>query len=234
MMSEVCTCDCVEGMKKLSYDCIDLIVTDPPYYLMRKEFLDETITSFEEYKDWYEEWLKEAYRVLKDTGSLYVFVPVHHFAEIHILIKKYFVGKQVISWYKPNVMIQQFTMKNYFPKLEFIGFYTKEEKNYTWNKLFRKYGVDGACNFIVHKAIYKNTREGEEHSTQKPRNIIKKFIEASSNEGDVVLDPFCGSGTTLVEAKNLHRKFIGFDINPDFVKLSNERLRKVGEVSDWL
>lgn len=224
-VNNIYDCDCLEGFKNLSDKSIDLVVTDPPYFLMRNEFI-ENIKSFDDYIIWYEKWLKETQRVLKDKGSLYIFIPVHHFAEVHLLVKKYFVGKQVISWIKPNVRIRQFGTKNWFPKTEFIGFYTKEEKGYVWNKPFKKYGVNESCNFIKHSTIYKHMREGVNHSTQKPLSIIDKFIFASSNEGDIVLDPFCGSGTTCVAAKQLGRKYIGFDIKKEYCELTEQRLKK--------
>jgi len=234
-MNKIIEGDCIEVMKELQDNSIDLVATDPPYFVARKEFIKD-IKTFDEYYSWFESWIKELKRVLKPTGSLYVFVPVFNFAELHMLVKKYFIGKQFISWIKPNTMVRQFQTKNYFPKTEFIGFYTVDEKEYTWNCLFKKYGVQESCNYFIEPVVYSYMKEGVNHSTQKPLSIIERFIYASSNENDIVLDPFCGSGTTGVACVKLNRNFIGYDINPEYVELTKKRLEKTTpkqNVGDW-
>lgn len=214
-------------MKGISNNSIPLILTDPPYFGMKDELLVKKFNSFNEYLWWYEEWLEEANRVLTKDGSIYVFIPPLEFAETHLLIKKYFHQKQIISWIKPNVMIRQPTAKNYLPKVEFIGFYVKDEKKYTWNRLTKKYGLQKSCNFDIEATIHKHVGEGTDHPTQKPLRLVGKFIYASSNEEDIVLDPFCGSGTTCAAAKVLKRKFIGIDVNSKYCRISNSRIGNV-------
>ena len=205
-------------------DSIKLVIVDPPYFTACKELLPEEILTFDDYLIWYEKWIKEIHRILASDGSFYVFAPPLEFAEVHVLIKKDFYQRQIISWVKLNVMVRQPTAKNWFPKTEFIGFYTKDEKNFTWNRLIKKYGLQQSCNFAIEPAIYKGRGEGVGHPTQKPLKLCAKFIYASSNEGDIVLDPFCGSGTTLVAAKALGRKFIGIDVKSKYCKLSRRRV----------
>jgi len=211
-------------MSKFSSSSIPLILTDPPYFTACKELLSSKIKSFDDYLIWYEKWLKEANRVLTKDGSVYVFIPPLEFAEVHILIKKYFCQKQIISWIKPNVMVRQPTTRNYFPKVEFVGFYTKDEKKYTWNRLIKRYGLQKSCNFDIESTIYRHVGEGTDHPTQKPLRLVGKFLYASSKEGDVVLDPFCGSGTTCVAAKVLDRKFIGIDVKSRYCGISRSRV----------
>jgi len=211
-------------LPKIPDGSIPLVVTDPPYFTACKELLPNEIHTLGDYLSWYKRWLEEIQRVLTDDGSFYVFVPPLEFAEVHMLIKRYLYQRQVISWVKLNVMIRQPTARNYFPKTEFVGFYTKNEKNLTWNMLIKKYGLQQSCNFMIEPTIYKGRGEGVGHPTQKPLKMCAKFIYASSNEGDIVLDPFCGSGTTLVAAKALGRKFIGIDVKSKYCKLSRRRL----------
>jgi site-specific DNA-methyltransferase (adenine-specific) len=215
--------DAVEEMKKFPNNSVPLIVCDPPYWGMKDELLDSNIKTFEDYLIWYEKWLKEAYRVLTDDGSLYVFIPPLEFAETHLLIKKYFHQRQIISWIKPNVMIRQPTTRNYFPKVEFVGFYVKSDK-FTWNRLIKKYGIQKSCNFDVESTIYKHRGEGTDHPTQKPLKLCAKFIYASSNENDIVLDPFCGSGTSCAAAKVLNRRFIGIEVKSKYCRISESRV----------
>lgn len=217
--------DCLRILPQISTESIDLVVTDPPYFeAHHPEFLDSKILTFDDYLSWYEKWVCEIWRVLKQNGSLYVFVPPLEFAEIHLLIKKYFCQRQVISWIKPNVMIRQPTARNFLPKTEFIGFYTKDSKKYVWNSLVRKFGLQRACNFTIEPMIHRRVGEGVNHPTQKPLKLCVKFVYASSNEGDVVLDPFCGSGTSLVAAKLLNRRFVGIEIDSEYCRISTGRV----------
>lgn len=220
--------DAISVLQEIPSKSAPLVLVDPPYYTACKDLLPHKIRTFDEYLSWYEEWVKEVCRILVDDGSLYVFAPPLEFAEVHLLIKKYFFQKQVISWVKRNVMIRQPTTRNYLPKVELVGFYIKNEKNYTWNRLTKKFGLQKSCNFAIEPTIHGRIGEGVDHPTQKPLRLCGKFVYASSNEGDVVLDPFCGSGTTLVAAKLLNRKFTGIEINPEYCKLSR---RRVGQFS---
>lgn len=89
-------------------------------------------------------------RILVVNGSLYVFVPPLEFAEVHLLIRKFFKQNAVISWVKRNVMVRQPTARTYFPKTEFVGFYTRyNEKKYTWNSIAKVFGLQKACNFCI-------------------------------------------------------------------------------------
>lgn len=216
--------DCLRVFPDISSNSIPLVICDPPYYSAVKELLPDEIVTLEDYLVWYEKWIKEVSRVLTEDGSFYVFVPPLEYAEVNILIKKYFCQKQVISWVKLNVMIRQPTARNFLPKTEFVGFYVKDLKNYTWNRLMKKYGLQQSCNFAIVPTVYKGRGEGVGHPTQKPLKLCAKLIYASSNEGDIVLDPFCGSGTTLVAAKALGRKFIGIDVKSEYCKLSRARV----------
>lgn len=227
MINKIIQDDAIRVLEKIPNQSVQLILTDPPYWGMKEELFASKIESFDDYLHWYEKWLKEADRVLTKNGSMYVFIPPLEFAETHILIKKYFCQKQVISWIKPNVMIRQPTARNFLPKVEFVGFYVKDEKNYTWNRLTKKYGLQKSCNFDIEATIHKQMREGTEHPTQKPLRLVGKFTYASSNENDIVLDPFCGSGTTCAAAKILNRRFIGIEIKPKYCRISNSRIGNV-------
>lgn len=222
--NKIIYCDAITTLPQIPSRSVDLVLTDPPYYTAVKELLPAEIETFDDYLVWYEKWVKEVFRILTDDGSFYVFVPPLEYAEINVLIKKYFCQKQVISWVKLNVMIRQPTARNFLPKTEFVSFYVKDQKKYTWNRLMKKYGLQQSCNFAIVPTIYKNRGEGVGHPTQKPLKLCAKFVYASSNEGDVVLDPFCGSGTTLVAAKALGRKFIGIDTKLKYCRLSRARV----------
>lgn len=217
--------DSISILPQIPNDFANLIIVDPPYYTACQQLWPERFKTMAEYLIWYEKWLSELDRILVDNGSLYVFVPPLEFAEVHLLIKKFFKQNAVISWVKRNVMIRQPTARTYFPKTEFVGFYTRyNEKKYTWNSIAKVFGLQKACNFALNPTIHRRVGEGVNHPTQKPLKLCAKFVHASSNVGDVVLDPFCGSGTTLLAAKLLDRKFLGIELNPEYSKLSRRRV----------
>lgn len=216
--------DVITILPQIPDSSVELVLTDPPYYTAVKTLLPKEILTFDDYLVWYEKWLIEVSRILTDDGSFYAFVPPLEFAEVHILIKKYFHQKQVISWVKPNVMIRQPTARNFLPKTEFVGFYVKDQKKFTWNRLMKKYGLQQSCNFAIVPTIYRGRGEGVDHPTQKPLKLCAKFVYASSNEGDIVLDPFCGSGTIPTAAKILNRRFTGIEVKPKYCKLSRSRV----------
>jgi site-specific DNA-methyltransferase (adenine-specific) len=226
LVNKIIEGDALKILPQIPTGGIDLVVVDPPYYTAHSEFIDSTIQSFDNYLEWYKKWVVEVWRVLKEDGSLYVFIPPLEFAEIHLLIRECFCQKQIISWIKPNVMIRQPTARNYLPKVEFVGFYTKDPKKYIWNSLAKKYGLQKACNFAIEPTIHRRVKEGTEHPTQKPLRLCAKFIYASSNENDIVLDLFCGSGTTCAAARKLSRKFVGIEISSKYCRISRQRVEQ--------
>lgn len=189
--------DCIIVLPNFLEESVPLVIADPPYFTAVKELLPAEIHTFDDYLVWYEKWVSEACRVLEKNGSMYVFIPPLEFAEVHAIIKKHFYQNSIISWAKPNVMVRQPTARTYFPKTEFIGFYTKDEKNRTWNRLIKKYGLQQSCDFMVEPTIYKGRGEGVGHPTQKPLRLCAKFVYASSNEGIPFLILFVGAGLHL-------------------------------------
>jgi len=194
-----------------------------------------------------------AYDLLKDTGSLYLHCDptASHYIKMMmdgIFSKSNF--RNEIVWFYPDAPGRS---KRYFPKKhDVILFYSKEYNNYYFNdldiripildeskeryKTVRKLGgrayIGGESSQIgkIPESVWRmpvikgNSKEKLGYPTQKPLKLLERIIKASSKEGDTVLDPFCGSGTTLVAAKNLNRNYIGIDINKNAIDLCNKRL----------
>lgn len=157
----------------------------------------------------FSEWLPELYRVMKTPSQLYVFVNDKNLQDI--LNESYKAGfrlHNVLVWKKNNCTPNRWYMKN----CEFIVFLHKG-KSFPIANL-------GSNQFLEFENI---AGKNKLHPTQKPVDLIKVLIENSSKEGDLVLDPFCGSGSTLVSSKKLNRNYIGYDIDPTYSAIAEQR-----------
>ena len=240
--------DSFEVLKKMPAESVDLIVTDPPYNL-EKNFNAKRFKKMDDasYIAWLEMWVKEAQRILKNTGSIYVCCDWKSSAAVYVVLKKYFFVQNRITWEREK---GRSSAKNWKNNLEDIYFATKS-KDFTFNldKVMvkknvlapykdengqakdwfvengQKYRLTAPSNVWTDITVpYWSMAENTEHPTQKPEKLIAKLILASSNEGDVVLDPFLGSGTTSVVAKKLNRKYIGIELDKGFAALAQKRL----------
>jgi len=227
---------------------VDLLFLDPPYNLTKK-FNTDTFraTSHNEYAEWMDAWLSKLVRVLKPTASIYICGDWRSSRAIQEIAEKYFIVRNRITWEREKGRGAKANWKN---ASEDIWFCTMSEK-FTFNldavKLKRKviapYTTNGkpkdwkksdAGNFrLTHPSNlwsdltvpFWSMPENTEHPTQKPEKLLAKIILASTNAGDVVLDPFLGSGTTSVVAKKLQRKYVGIEIDEKFASISEKRLK---------
>jgi DNA modification methylase len=230
---EVIQGDALPFLKGMEPRSVDLIIFDPPYGVSNELIIKRPSTtdidfSFGEWDKIDESSLfallynyyKEFYRLLKPQGSVYTF----HRGEnstlmLHIEQKTGFFHKTVIVWIKPNP-IPQFRKVNYLSAHEDISFAVKDNNHFTFN--FGK--QNEMLNWIKCPVVSGAARTS--HPTQKPTILLRRLINISSNYGDVVLDPMMGSGSTGVAALALGRKFIGIEIDPEYCKLANHRIRK--------
>lgn len=239
--------DTFSVIDKLPDACVDLLIADPPYNLT-KTFKSNTFKSgqMHEYQQWLDVWVSKLPRILKPNASVYICGDWHSSPAIYYTLEKYFVIQNRITWEREKGRGSKRNWKN---SHEDIWFATMS-KEYTFNvdavKLKRKviapYKVDGKPkdwdetedgNFrITHPSNmftdisipFWSMPENTEHPTQKPEKLIAKLILASSNAGDVVFDPFVGSGTTSVTAKKLGRKYIGIEADETFCLFTEKRL----------
>lgn len=226
--------DCVEGMRNLlnNYgECIDLIIADPPYvvskesnfHTMRDRKNQRTGTHFGNWDIEFDnnEWISFAYKVLKPGGSLIVFNDFKKATIIYDIAERCgFEYKDTLIWHKTNPMPRN-RDRRYIPNVEMIQWYVKKGK-WTFNRQNEKY--EGCI------LSYPSESGGgfkRYHPTQKPVKLIEYLIRIHSNENDIILDPFMGSGTTGVASLNLNRNFIGFEINEEYVQIANERIKNI-------
>ncbi|MFO1088456.1 MAG: site-specific DNA-methyltransferase [Hyphomicrobiales bacterium] len=239
--------DCLEELKKLPSKSVDLVFADPPYNLQLQRELhrpdQSRVDGVEEHWDRFENfsaydtftraWLDEARRVMKDTATIWVIGSYHNIFRVGTILQDmgFWILNDVI-WRKTNPM-PNFRGRRFTNAHETMIWAMKSEKQktYTFN-----YDAMKALNEDLQMRsdwllpICQGTErlkdeEGDKlHPTQKPESLLHRVILASSNEGDVVLDPFFGTGTTGVVAKRLNRRFIGIEREQAYAGSALERL----------
>ena len=241
--------DCLKAMDFLPDACVDLMVVDPPYNLT-KEFGKSVFKERDgiEYKIWFEEWLQKTFRLLKENASIYICSDWKTSLFVPEVASKYFILQNRISWEREKGRGAKNNWKNC---LEDIWFFTKS-KDYYFNldavKIQRPVlapyrNKDGKpkdweenngerirythpSNIWTDISVpFWSMPENTEHPTQKPEKLIAKLILASSKKGDLVFDPFVGSGTTAVTAQKLGRKFICIEKEKEYAALTIKRLQ---------
>ena len=246
--------DSLELLKKIPDKSIDLVFADPPYNLQLRDTLyrpDQTTVEavtndwdkFETYKD-YDEfcliWLKECKRVLKDGGALWVIGSYHNILRLGTSIQNlgFWILNDII-WHKTNPM-PNFRGTRFTNAHETLLWCTTSRKaKYTFNYQNLKELNDGKqmrsdwyIPICAGKERLRETNNQRSHPTQKPEALLYRIMVSSTNAGDMVLDPFLGSGTTAVMAKKLKRNFIGFEQDKDYIKLAKKRLKNTNPLSD--
>lgn len=224
--------DCIKGMNKMIKKSIkvDLIIADPPYvisktsnfHMMKDRKKSRTGTDFGSWDKKFSNkpWLRRSYDILKNGGSLLVFNDFKKSSEIiKIATDLGFIYKDSLIWKKTNPMPRN-RDRRYVPDVELIMWFVKPGK-WTFNRGNSKYQSS-----VISFPSESGGGFKRYHPTQKPIKLIEHLIKIHSNEGDVVLDPFSGSGSTAVSATRLKRKFIGFEIDEKYYKKSMERLNE--------
>lgn len=243
-------------IKKVDDNSVDLLLTDPPYN-MNKEYWDK-FKNTEDFLDFTYRWIDECIPKLKENGSIYIFN--NPFNSAFILTHLYEKGlyyKNTIIWNRKDGIAS--SKKRYNQNQEQILFFTKNEKNYTFNfddirepydsteriEAAKKKGIikngkrwfpnenGKLCSDVWHYSSerHKNKVNGKvikmEHVTPKPKDLIERIIKASSNEGDIVMDPFVGIGTTAIVAKKINRGFIINDFDKNNIELTKKYLKEI-------
>lgn len=232
--------DIIEGdilnlIKNINDNSIDLIITDPPYNLGKNYGNNHDLKGYDEYLNFSMQWLKQAYRVLKNNGTIYVFMGVRFISYLYDILDQK-LGMFLNSWITWHYTQGIGKKRGFSPRHEDILMFTKSQ-DFKFNlddiripqKYFRKRNnMEGANPGDVWKFshVHYSNPERENHPTQKPEALIERMILASSNIGDTILDPFAGSGTTLRVAQQLNRNCIGFEKNPAYVAMIKNRLQK--------
>ncbi len=237
--------NCIDGMKSILPNKIDLIVTDPPFAIdfkaTRQNYNRTASRVMQGYneikqKDYYDftlQWMSEAFRILKKSGSMYVFSGWNNLKDIlNALDSVGFTTVNHIIWkYQFGVV----TSRKYVTSHYHCIYVCKDEKKRKFYPFVRFKKTDRAQD--GHSLHYKDKEDvweikreywtGDKKTpTKLPAEIIRKILQHSSKTGDVVFDPFLGSGQVAVVSKMLKRKYIGFEIVPEYYDFAKNRLDK--------
>lgn len=256
------TGDSIEWMKTINDESIDMVFADPPYNIKKADWDD--FGSQERYIEWSMRWIEQASRILKPTGSLYVCGFSEILADLKHPSMRYFSSCRWLVWFYRNkanlgkdwgrshesilhLRKKDFGHINYddvripygkhtlkypdHPQAD-SSQYGRKGSHWTPNPLGAKpkdvVEIPTTCNGMNEKTP---------HPTQKPEELLRKLILASSSEGDLVLDPFSGSGTTAVVASQLQRQWLACDENPEYNQWATQRLDSIDHartVEQWM
>ena len=247
--------DCVELMNRLPQGSCDLIFADPPYNLQlegelrrpdnsRVDAVDDhwdQFASFDEYDRFTRNWLTAARRVLKDTGALWVIGSYHNIYRVGAILQDlgFWILNDVV-WRKTNPM-PNFRGRRFTNAHETLIWCTKarDQKSYTFNYEAMKalndelqMRSDWTLPICSGNERLKDEAGTKAHSTQKPESLLHRVIVSSTKPGDVVLDPFFGSGTTGAVARRLGRQFIGIERDPSYARLARGRVQAITPAGD--
>ena len=206
--------DCFELLQGIPDESVDMVLTDPPYGMNFQS--GHRKSKYEKIKgdsnlDWLDDFVNEIYRVSKPNTAHYVFCSFHHIDKFKQAIEKKFKVKNILTWVKNNTSMGDLK-GDFAPKTEFIIFFHKGRKL-----------INGKRDPNVLE--FKKTRN-ELHPTQKPVDMTEYLIEKFSDEGNLILDPFMGSGTTGIACINTNRNFIGMELDKEYFDMANERISK--------
>lgn len=249
-------------LSTLPDESVDLIIADPPYNLNKADW--DTFQSQEAYIDWSLQWIVEAARILKPTGSLYIMGFSETLADLKHPASKYFSGCRWLIWHYKNkanlgqdwgrshesillfrkTQIAKINIDNIripygnhtlkypsHPQAKTSQYANKKHARYSQNWQPNPKGAKPK-DVIELPTTCNGMREKTPHPTQKPEALIRKFVLASSKRGDLVIDPFSGSGTTLVVAEQLGRRWLGCDINLNYHEWAIQRIETAESQSD--
>lgn len=241
--------DCIESMRALPEACADLIFADPPYNLQlegelrrpdnsKVDAVDDSwdqFSSFADYDEFTREWLSAARRVLKDDGGLWVIGSYHNIFRVGTILQDlgFWILNDVV-WRKSNPM-PNFRGKRFTNAHETMIWASKGRKqSYTFNYEAMKalndelqMRSDWTIPICAGAERLKDANGEKAHSTQKPEALLHRVIVSSTQPGDVVLDPFFGSGTTGAVARRLRRHFIGLERDAKYASVARQRISSV-------
>ena len=237
---EIICADSVSWMRNQPSEIVDLVVADPPYNLGKHYGNNSDKMEVTEYHQFTKEWLSEATRLLKPNGTIYVFMGFRHIAKLYDVLES--SNLNFINWICWHYTQGIGKTRGFSPRHDDILAFSKGS-NFKFNldevrvpqKYYRKINNMRGANpgdVWEFSHIHYCQENRQSHPTQKPEGLIERMIRASTDLGDIVLDPFLGSGTTARVCQQLNRNCYGIEINPQYVEMSRLRLSQPFEGFD--
>jgi len=237
--------DCLKLFKNIPDNSVDMTFADPPFNLHKKYTSYKDNLEFQEYLDWCKKWISEMVRVTKPTGSIFLHNIPKWLTFYATYLNEFAHFKHWISWDAPTAPMGKSLQPSHYG----ILFYTKQPKGTKINELRYPHKRDRKQGFLwkdyggkkdklhpfgplvsdvwtdIHRIKHNSKRDP--HPCQLPLHLMDRLILLSTDENDIVLDPFSGTGTTAISAKRLGRNYIGFELDETYAKISRLKLQQV-------
>ncbi|GAB4288043.1 MAG: site-specific DNA-methyltransferase [Myxococcota bacterium] len=236
--------DCVEIMKEIPEGSVDITFADPPFNLNKKYGGYKDKKSLEDYLKWCEKWLFEMVRITKPSGSIFVHNIPKWLTYYSAYLNSIAEFRHWISWDAMSAPLGKSLLPNHYG----ILYYVKDRKQSKFYDIRSPHPRCRTCNYLIkdyggkkaglhpfgpllsdvwtdiHRIRHNKRRD--EHPCQLPVHLLERLILMTTDENDIVFDPFVGTGTSAIAAKRLGRRFIGIDIDPKYVDISTQKLEK--------
>ncbi|MBI4266752.1 MAG: site-specific DNA-methyltransferase [Chloroflexi bacterium] len=243
LVNQITKGDALEIMQRLPSDCVDVTFADPPFNLKKSYEQYEDRKETQEYLEWCKKWLSEMVRITKPTGSIFVHNIPKWLTYFSCYLNEIALFKHWIAWDAMGAPLGKTILPNHYGILWYVK--SQEFKFYDiraphrycreCQALLKDYG--GKKNLIhpfgtlvsdVWTDIYRirHPKRRDEHPCQLPIHLLERLILMVTDEGDIVLDPFVGTGTTAIAAKRLGRQYVGIDIDDKYVDISRQKVQE--------
>ena len=238
-LDTVVNADCIAWMNSQPEPFVDLVFADPPFNIGYQYDVYEDRKAYDEYHQWTEDWMAGCCHILKPTGSFWVAIGAEYAAEVRLIGRK--LGLTLRNWVIWHYTFGQSTKAKFARAHAHLFYFVKDPKAFTFNDMVvrtfsdrqmiyhdKRANPDGKMPDDVWSEFPRvcgtfGEREGW-HPCQMPVSILSRIIRSCSNVGDVVFDPFSGSGTTLAAAKRLDRHYMGTEMSANYVENIHKRL----------
>lgn len=237
--------DCLEILATIEDNSVDVCFADPPFNLEKKYSTYKDQQPTHEYLEWCEKWLHELWRITKPTGSIFVHNIPRWLTYYAAILNEFAYFRHWIAWDAMSNPLGKTLLPAHYGTL----FYTKQPKGFKFYEIRTPHKRCRVCNAYlkdyggkkdqmhpfgslvsdvwtdIHR-IRHNVRR-DEHPCQLPIHLLERIVLMSTDAGDVVLDPFLGTGTTAIAAKALGRHYVGIEIDPEYVEIAKQKLKRV-------
>jgi site-specific DNA-methyltransferase (adenine-specific) len=230
--------DCIDELSRAAEPLADLIFADPPFNIGYKYDVYDDHKKYDEYHEWTQRWMAACYKALKPAGSFWVAIGDEYAAEIKMIGDR--LGLHLRNWVIWHYTFGQNAKAKFSRAHAHLFYWVKDAGSFTFNDMEIRIPSARQTTYGDKRAnpkgrlpddVWSFSRVcgtfGERvkwHPCQMPEAVLERIIRVSSSKGDLVLDPFSGSGTTLAVAARLGRRWLGYDISPDYVRNATQRI----------
>lgn len=235
--------DCLDILRKIPDNSVDVTFADPPFNLKKKYNSTKDSLNLHEYLDWCELWISEMVRVTKPTGSIFLHNIPKWLTYYTSILNKIAYFKHWITWDAPSSPMGKSLQPSHYG----ILFYAKETKQNKFYEIRYPHKRCRKCGYLqkdyggkksmlhpfgpllsdvwtdIHRV--KHNKYRDDHPCQLPIHLLERILLMSTDEGDIVLDPFSGTGTTALAAKRLGRNYVGIELDKEYVEISQNKLK---------